>query len=64
MRVNGEQASLEKKITLALFLEKEGYRAETVAVQLNGGIVPKAAYDTVELDENAELEIMHFVGGG
>lgn len=64
MKVNGQQISLEKSKTLRCYLEENSYRVDTIAVELNGSIVPKASYDLTELSEDAVLEIMHFVGGG
>ena len=40
------------------------YRAELVAVECNGQIVPRAEFGTVVLKDGDELEIVSFVGGG
>jgi thiamine biosynthesis protein ThiS len=35
-----------------------------VAVERNREIVSKAAYDSTELEDHDELEVVEFVGGG
>ena len=35
-----------------------------VAVERNGAVVPRASHAVTKLADGAEVEIMHFVGGG
>ena len=64
MRINGNEQKLEKQITLAQYLEEEGYHSKEVAVERNGEIVPKARFEETLLTDADRLEIVHFVGGG
>lgn len=64
MRVNGKDIELKRGMTLAEFLAAYNYRAELVAVECNGQIVPRAEFGTVVLKDGDELEIVSFVGGG
>ena len=64
MRVNGEEKILGGECTLKAFLEREGYAADRVAVEKNGGIIPKIRFENELLCENDRLEIVAFVGGG
>lgn len=64
MRVNGKDIELKSGMTLTEFLAAYNYRAELVAVERNGKIVPRAEFGTVVLKESDELEIVSFVGGG
>lgn len=64
MKVNGEHIDLEKPAALSTFLLDSGFHAERVAVEHNGRIVPKTAYETTMLSDSDVLEIVHFVGGG
>lgn len=64
MHVNGKEIELKSSITLAEFLAAHNYRAELVAVERNGQIVPRAEFSAVVLQEGDELEIVSFVGGG
>ena len=63
VRVNGEKMAIEG-CTLSEYLAEAGYTVERVAVELNGAIVPKAAYDDTRLSAGDEVEIVAFVGGG
>ena len=64
MKVNGEQIILNEKISLAEFLQQEGYAPEKIAVELNGEIIPRSRYASVILTDADKLEIVSFVGGG
>ena len=64
MRVNGKEFELKSSITLAGFLAAHNYRAELVAVERNGQIVPRAEFGAAVLKDGDELEIVSFVGGG
>lgn len=63
VRINGEDVAADGK-TLAAYLNECGYTTERVAVELNGDIVPKAAYGETVLNAGDEVEIVAFVGGG
>lgn len=45
-------------------LQKQNYRTERVAVELNGEIIPKAAFGQTVLKDGDQLEVVSFVGGG
>ena len=64
MKVNGEEKTLEKELSLQEFRLQEGYIKEQIAVERNGEIVPKAQFEQVTLSDGDVLEIVHFVGGG
>ena len=61
--INGapEEAAGE---TLAEYLRKAGYDPVRVAVERNGGIVPKACYAGTVLADGDSVEVVSFVGGG
>ena len=64
MLVNGQQKNLQNSILLCDFLLNEGYDLQKTAVEKNGNIIPKKAYQEEMLCDNDKLEIVHFVGGG
>ena len=64
MKVNGKSESLTAPETLKAYLERQGFNLGRIAVERNGGIVPKSAYETTILSDADTLEIVHFVGGG
>ncbi len=55
---------LDKPVTLAEFLKEREYRIEAVAVELNGQIIKRGAYETTRLKSDEFVEIVCFVGGG
>lgn len=64
MKINGKTVPLAPGQTLAAFLAAQSFDGRTVAVERNGEIVPKGAYETVLLTDEDTLEIVRFVGGG
>jgi sulfur carrier protein len=41
-----------------------GFRADRVAIERNGEIVPRATWGSTPVAEGDRLELVHFVGGG
>jgi sulfur carrier protein len=64
MIVNGEKVTLSGKMTVADFLTSHSYDISRVALEKNGSIVPKSAFDTETLTDTDKIEIVCFVGGG
>ena len=63
VKINGTAQDVAGK-TLAEYLAATSYDSKRVAVERNGEIVPKAAYEVTVLEEEDALEIVSFVGGG
>jgi len=64
MVVNGRQVTLHTEMTLSEFLVNEGFDLLKVAVEKNGGIVPKKDFADEMVSDADKLEIVNFVGGG
>ena len=64
LRINGKDVELEGPTPLLRYLEKLGVDARAVAVEHNGEIVERAAYDAVMLRDGDVVEIVRMVGGG
>ena len=64
MIINGEKQTLIEPVSLDVFLKREGYQKNRIAVERNGEIVPKSEYEKVMVTDNDLLEIVTFVGGG
>jgi len=62
--VNDERQVLPAGTTVAALLARLGSRADLVAVERNGHIVPKARHPEVQVEEGDRLEVVTFVGGG
>ena len=50
--------------TLAEYLGTTSYDLKRIAVEINGQIVPKAAYAETLLKDGDVVEVVSFVGGG
>ena len=64
MIINGKPVVLPATISLSELLEQRGYKANLVAVELNGHIVKRSTYASTMLTDVDKLEIVSFVGGG
>ena len=62
--VNGESRQVPSGSTIADVLRALEVNPERVAVELNREIIRRPDWPSTELIEAAELEIVHFVGGG
>lgn len=63
VKVNGEELDLAGR-TVAAYLASTQYDPKRIAVERNGGIIPKSQYETAILRDGDTLEIVSFVGGG
>ena len=61
--INGQNYPISG-MTLAQYLETTTYNIKRIAVERNGEIVPKSAYDQTILQDADVMEIVRFVGGG
>lgn len=64
MKVNGKLIELSSSETLYAFLVDQGYSPEKVAVEHNGHVVQRIAFQSLSLSNEDIIEIVSFVGGG
>ena len=64
LQVNGKPIQLEGPTPLLAYLDQLGVNPHAVAVEHNGDILERAAYETVTLREGDRVEIVRMVGGG
>ena len=62
--VNGEDRHFDEPQSIAGLLADLGIAGGKVAIERNLEIVPKSAYETIELSDGDRIEIVHFIGGG
>lgn len=63
IRINGEEVQV-LGMTITEYLKAKGYRAEVVAVELNGEIIPRDSFSVVRFADGDSVEVVRFVGGG
>lgn len=62
--LNSEKETLEKQSTISEFLLAKGLNPETIIVEYNGKILKKQEWSDIELQDQDQLEVLNFVGGG
>lgn len=63
VKINGQDVATAG-ITLKAYLDHANYRSDRIAVELNGTIISRHAYETAVLTDGDTIEIVQFVGGG
>ncbi|HXN77753.1 MAG TPA: sulfur carrier protein ThiS [Candidatus Dormibacteraeota bacterium] len=64
LQINGKRVELEHPTRLLAYLDHLGVNPLAVAVEHNGTIIERSAYEAVTLRENDTVEIVRMVGGG
>jgi len=64
VQINGEQRDVPEGISLQKLLEDLSLSQQRVAVELDRQIVRRADWTVTNINEDAKIEIIHFVGGG
>lgn len=64
LQVNGRRVELEAETPLPDYLARLGVDRRAVAVELDGEIVAREAYEATMLREGSVVEIVRMVGGG
>ena len=63
VRINGEETETAGR-TVAEHIASAGFNPARVVIELNGEIVPKAAYADTVLRDGDSVEVVCFMGGG
>jgi thiamine biosynthesis protein ThiS len=64
LQINGRRVELEGPTALLAYLETLGVSARAIAVELNGAIIERSAYEEAQLGDGDVVEIVRMVGGG
>ena len=64
LTVNSEPHEHQGSGTVNALLEELGANQAHTALMINGNIVPSTEWETTTLNENDDIEILVFVGGG
>ncbi|GAC1475379.1 MAG: sulfur carrier protein ThiS [Candidatus Dormibacteraceae bacterium] len=64
LQINGKPVELEHATPLLAYLEKLGVNPRAIAIEHNGTIIERGAYEAVTLKEGDKVEIVRMVGGG
>jgi sulfur carrier protein len=64
LQVNGKFVELASETRLLDYIEKLGVNPRAIAVEHNGTILERSAYESALLREGDTVEIVRMVGGG
>ena len=64
LTINGKKMDLPEGMNIAQFLEEKDLRPRSVVVELNRVIIERDKYDETVLQDEDNVEIMRFIGGG
>ncbi len=62
--INGKSEEIKMKLNLAELVLGKQLCAEKLVIEHNHRIVPKQEWQNISLQENDNIEIISFVGGG
>jgi sulfur carrier protein len=64
LQINGKRVVLDHSTRLLDYLDQLGVNPRAVAVEHNGTIIERAAFDAATLEDGDTVEIVRMVGGG
>ena len=64
LKVNGNQVSINENITIAEYIAQRKLKPEMIVIEHNFKILDKHMYEKTVLEQNDNLEILAYVGGG
>ena len=64
IKVNGKKVVFNKNQTIETFIKKHKIPLNKVAIELNKKILNKKKISKIKLNNNDNIEIVHFIGGG
>ena len=64
IKTNGKDRQIQRGSSLLNLLEALDLDPKTVVVELNRNIVRRTAFADTQLNNDDEVELVHFVGGG
>ena len=66
IKLNGDEKNIESQINLSEFIAKQLNNDDPrgIAIALNEMIIPKQKWDSVLINDNDSIEIVHAVQGG
>jgi len=62
--INGQETEFSEGITIAELIVKKGLNPNSIVVEHNYEIIKKDSWSRIVLQQNDNLEILTFVGGG
>ena len=64
IKVNGKKVVFDKNESIEMLIKKLKIPLNKVAIELNKKILDKKKLSKIKLNDNDNIEIVHFIGGG
>ena len=64
IKINGVSEVLDEKISIKQLLKKKGQNPAKVIVVYNGEVLDRSKWSETVLENQDDLEVLRFVGGG
>ena len=64
IQLNGDSHKIKTGDSLEKLLNNLKIQKNKVAIEVNGKIIEKRGYESLILNHNDKVEIVHFIGGG
>ena len=64
IQLNGKKLKINENLSINDLLKKYKLNVKSVAIELNGIILPKENYKKKKIKNRDKIEIVHFIGGG
>ena len=64
IQLNGDTYEINGRTNLNELLNKLKIQKNKVAIEVNGEIVQKEKYESLVLNKDDKVEVVHFIGGG
>ncbi|HKM31454.1 MAG: sulfur carrier protein ThiS [Bacteroidales bacterium] len=61
---NRKEQFQTSSMTIEQIMEKKSFHFKMLVVKLNGQLVPKGTYDSVQVKDGDRLDIIHLISGG
>ncbi len=64
IQLNGDSYEINGRTNLNELLNKLKIQKNKVAIEVNGEIIQKEKYESLVLNKDDKVEVVHFIGGG
>ena len=64
IQLNGKTLKINNNLSIKDLLRKYKLNEKSIAIELNGLILPKENYKKKKIKNRDKIEIVHFIGGG
>ena len=64
IQLTGKMLKIKENLSIKDLLRKYKLNEKSVAIELNGLILPKENYKKKKIKNRDKIEIVHFIGGG